>query len=83
MSVEIGMAIGHEVGSNVSLFSVGGSDAHISQLSAGLAAAGVAVDNAPKGNVADFALANARGYSEPAVTTRAPALTLSLGNNLA
>ena len=82
MSVEIGMAIGQEVGSHVSLVSVGGSDAHRAQLSAGLAAAGVQVDNAPKGNIADFAMANARGYADPSVKAVQPALNHTLSNNM-
>jgi len=64
MTVEVGMAVGQEVGSSVSLVSIGGSDVHTAQLSAGLKAAGVDVENAPKGNVASFAMANAAGYAE-------------------
>lgn len=82
MSVEIGTAIGQEVGFNVNLVSIGGSEAHKAQLSAGLAAAGVTVDNAPKGNVADFAMANARGYANPPVRTATPAMSLTLSNQI-
>lgn len=82
MSLEIGMAIGQEVGSHVSLVSVGGSDAHRAQLSAGLSAAGVHVDNAPKGHVAEFAMANAKGYADPVVQTVQPALQHTLSNNM-
>lgn len=78
MTTEVGMAIGLEVGSNVELVSVGGSDAHRAQLSAGLKAAGVEVANAPKGNVADFAMANAVGYSAPKVDAPQPSVGLKM-----
>ena len=82
MSIEIGMAIGQEVGSSVELFSIGGSDAHRAQLSAGLEAAGVTVVNAPKGHVADFAMANAVGYATPKAETSQPSPALKLGQSL-
>lgn len=78
MTTEIGMAIGLEVGSNVELVSIGGSDAHRAQLSAGLKAAGVEVSNAPKGNVADFAMANAVGYSAPKIDASQPAVGMKM-----
>ncbi len=81
MTVEIGDAIGQEVGSKVELFSVGGSDAHRAQLSAGLKAAGLAVEKAPQGPVAAFAMANAAGYSAPAADTQ-PSRSLNFGQNL-
>ena len=82
MTVEIGDAIGLEVGSSVELVSVGGNDAHRAQLSAGLAAAGVEVTNAPKGNVADFAMANATGYKAPAAQAVQHALNRNLSAGL-
>lgn len=82
MSIEIGAAIGQEVGSSVELVSIGGSDAHRAQLSAGLKAAGVTVENAPKGNVADFAMANATGYATPKAEATQPSPGLKLGQNL-
>lgn len=82
MSVEIGTAIGQEVGFNVNLISVGGSDAHIAQLSAGLSAAGVTVENAPRGRIADFALANAAGYAEPSGSSAQPAMALTMSNKM-
>jgi len=67
MSVEIGTAIGKEVGSSVELFSVGGSKEHSLQLSKELAAAGVTVTNAPKGLFKDFTRAadNDAVYNKP------------------
>lgn len=67
MSVEIGTAIGKEVGSSVELFSVGGSKEHSLQLSEELAAAGVTVTNAPKGLFKDFTRAadNDAVYNKP------------------
>ena len=78
MSVEIGTAIGQEVGSSVELVSIGGSDAHRAQLTAGLKAAGVTVENAPKGHGMDFAQANASGFAvQTASVTQAPAVKLA------
>ena len=82
MSTEIGTAIGLEVGSNVELVSIGGSDAHRARLSAGLKAAGLTVDNAPKGNVADFAMANAVGYAAPKAEVSQLSMGMKLGQNL-
>lgn len=82
MTVEIGTAIGQEVGSSVELVSIGGSDAHRAQLTAGLKAAGVTVENAPKGYAMDFAQANASGYAVQQSVSVGQAPAAKLAQNL-
>jgi transketolase C-terminal domain/subunit len=82
--IDVGTPISLVVGSTAEIQSVGGTPAHHAQLAAGLAVNGVAVTNAPAGHVADFALANARGYesSAPAVAPQEPNVKLVRTLNL-
>jgi|GEM_PF-5844437 len=82
MSITLGMLTQEVVGSHVELVS-SGSSAHQAQLCAGLEANGIKVDNAPKGNMADFAMANAKGYELKELSVPSnPAPAVQFGKSL-
>lgn len=74
--IQVGDAISLVVGTNAEIFSIGATQSHVAQLSAGLKVNGVNVTNAPEGHIANFALANALGYAPTPTATTAPALAL-------
>lgn len=74
--INIGDAIGSVVGASAEMVSIGGNISHQAQIAAGLKAAGVEIINAPIGNVANFAMANAAGYAEKAPESKAPGAKL-------